>query len=366
MSSQNKALTSAERLEALRQTGLLDSPSEPAFDRVTGFATRLMGAPVSLMSLVDEDRQFFKSATGLPENFSSVRETPLSHSFCQHVVNSARPLVVEDAASHPLVKDNPAVREFGVSAYLGVPLTTPDGMTLGALCAIDTKPHVWNDDDVQRMTELAGIVMSEIVLRDEIVKRTAAEAHQKFLIGELGHRVTNTFALVDGVIGLSLRTSNDLASFGATVRSRLKSLATTHAMASDQTRETIDLSEIVRVEIQPLTHSNVSVSGPSVGLQTNSALYLSMGIHELLTNSMKYGALSMPEGRVEIAWTIEGANPARVLLNWKERGGPVVLPPTRKGFGTLLFEKILGPQLRGQATREFAPEGVTARLEIGL
>lgn len=366
MSSQKNALISAERLEALRQTGLLDSPSEVAFDRVTDFATRLMGAPVSLMSLVDEDRQFFKSATGLPEHLSSVRETPLSHSFCQHVVNSAQPLVVEDAVSHPLVKDNLAVRDLSVAAYLGVPLTTPDGMTLGALCAIDTKPHAWNEDDVQRMTDLAGIVMSEIVLRDEIVKRNKAEAHQKFLIGELGHRVTNTFALVDGIIGLSLRTSCDLASFGETLRSRIKSLATTHSMASDQTRETIDLSEIVRVEVQPLAHSNVSVSGPSIELQTNSALYFSMAMHELLTNSIKYGALSVPEGKVEIDWTIEDTGPARVLLNWKEQGGPVVLPPSRKGFGTLLFEKILGPQLRGKAVRDFSPEGVTARLEIGL
>lgn len=366
MSSQMKAISSAERLEALRQTGLMDSPSELAFDRVTGFATRLMGAPVSLMSLVDEDRQFFKSAAGLPDHLSSVRETPLSHSFCQHVVNSAQPLVIENAASHPLVKDNLAVRDLGVAAYLGVPLTTPDGMTLGALCAIDTKPHAWSDDDIQRMTELAGIVMNEIALRDEILKRNKAEAHQKFLIGELGHRVTNTFALVDGVIGLSLRTSSDLPSFAATLRSRIKSLATTHAMAFDQTRETIDLSEIVRAEIQPLTQSNVSVSGPSVGLQTNSALYFSMGIHELLTNSMKYGALSVPEGRVEIEWSIEGTDSARVLLSWKERGGPAVRPPTRSGFGTLLFEKILGPQLRGQAVREFAPEGVTARLDIGL
>ncbi len=345
---------------------MLDSPSELAFDRVTGFATRLMGAPVSLMSLVDEDRQFFKSATGLPEHLSSVRETPLSHSFCQHVVNLAQPLVIEDAANHPLVKDNPAVRDLGVAAYLGVPLMTPDGMMLGALCAIDTKPHVWSDDDVQRMTELAGIVMSEIALRDEIIKRNKAEAHQKFLIGELGHRVTNTFALVDGIIGLSLRTSSDLASFGAALRSRIKSLATTHAMASDQTSETIDLSEIVRVEIQPLTHTNISVSGPPVGLQSNSALYFSMGIHELLTNSMKYGALSVPEGRVEIDWTIGGSDPARVVVDWKERGGPAVLLPTRKGFGTLLFDKILGLQLRGQAFREFAPDGVTARLEIGL
>lgn len=363
----NEILHDADRIAALKKTGLLDTPGEPAFDRLTGFATRLLGAPVSLMSLVDETRQFFKSAAGLPEEISSIRETRLTHSFCQHVVVSAKPLIIEDARLHPLVKDNLAIRDLGVIAYLGIPLTTSDGMTLGSLCAIDTKPHVWTDDDVQRMSELAGIVMSEIALRDEIVKRNQAEEHQKFLVGELTHRVVNTFALVDSIIAVSLRTSDDLASFGLTMRDRIRSLATTHALVADQTKETIKLEELVSAEIAPLKHGNISADGPSVSLSANTALYLSMGLHELLTNASKYGALSVTQGKVIITWHLQKKDDANyAVLLWNEKNGPPVSNPTRQGFGTLLFERILGQQLQGMTSREFGKDGVSARIEIRL
>ena len=94
------------RLAALRATRLLDSPAEHAFDRITKLAARVLNAPVALISLVDADRQFFKSSVGLDEPWHSARETPLSHSFCRHTLQTREPLVVEDARSHPLVRDN--------------------------------------------------------------------------------------------------------------------------------------------------------------------------------------------------------------------------------------------------------------------
>ena len=102
-----------ERLAALTRTALLDTPPEEAFDRLTRMAARLLGAPVSLITLVTEDRQFFKSATGLAEPWASRRGSPLSHSFCRHVAVSGLPLIVEDTRRHPLLRSNPAVRELG-------------------------------------------------------------------------------------------------------------------------------------------------------------------------------------------------------------------------------------------------------------
>src|SRR4051794_15869823 len=109
------------RLEALRATALLDSEPEEAFDRLTRVATRALRVPVALVSLVDEDRQFFKSCIGLPEPWVSRRGTPLSHSFCQQAVESAEPLTIEDAREHALVRDNPAIRDLDVIAYAGFP-----------------------------------------------------------------------------------------------------------------------------------------------------------------------------------------------------------------------------------------------------
>jgi len=159
MGEGGQPLDDRERLAALRRTGLLDSAASPGFDRLTRLATRLLHAPVSLVSLVDDHRQFFKSVTGL-----ELRETPLSHSFCQHVVRSGEPLVVPNARSDERVAGNLAVDDLGVVAYAGVPLVTADGHVLGSFCVIDTEPRTWSDDELEILEELAGSVMTEIEL----------------------------------------------------------------------------------------------------------------------------------------------------------------------------------------------------------
>ena len=120
-------LRNPERLAALAETGLPDSGPEEAFDRLTRMVTRLLGVPVSLVSLVDDRRQFFKSLQGLRGPTSVARQTPLTHSFCQHVVIKQSPLMVTDAENDPLVRENLAIPDLGVKAYLGVPLKLPSG-----------------------------------------------------------------------------------------------------------------------------------------------------------------------------------------------------------------------------------------------
>lgn len=153
-----------DRLAELRRSGLLDSPPEEAYDRITELAARLLDAPTALISLVDEDRQFFKSCVGLGEPWSSTRETPLSHSFCQHALESTGPLVIEDARVHPLVRENLAIRDLEVVAYAGVPLITAAGHTLGSLCVIDHEPRSWTPDQIDTLTVLAASVVSQIQL----------------------------------------------------------------------------------------------------------------------------------------------------------------------------------------------------------
>ena len=162
------ALRAPQRLEALRGTALLDTPTDERFDRLTRLAARALNAPVALVSLIDEDRQFFKSCLGLPEPWGSARETPLTHSFCQHVVASGDALVVTDAREHPVLRDNMAIRDLGVIAYLGVPLVTSAGDGLGTLCVIDHEPRAWTEDEVATVRDLAATVMTEIELRSAV------------------------------------------------------------------------------------------------------------------------------------------------------------------------------------------------------
>jgi GAF domain-containing protein len=156
------AVNDSDRLDALHATGLLDSEVSPSFDRLARLASKVLNAPVALVSLVDSDRQFFKSCLGLPEPWASQRGTPLSHSFCQHAVASREPLLVEDSREHELLRDNPAIRDIGVIAYAGIPLIDADGHALGTLCVIDSQPRHWTTDQVQLLSDLAASVVTEI------------------------------------------------------------------------------------------------------------------------------------------------------------------------------------------------------------
>jgi signal transduction histidine kinase len=155
-----------DRLAALELTALLDSEPEQAFDRFTTLAHQILGVPVVLISLVDRDRQFFKSQLGLPEPFATARETALTHSFCQHVVADSAPLIVPDARLDPLVQENLAVSEIGVIAYAGVPLRTADNQVIGSFCAIDVEAHQWQPREIEVLNGLAEMVMREVALRE--------------------------------------------------------------------------------------------------------------------------------------------------------------------------------------------------------
>lgn len=158
------AVRDPSRLAALRRTTLLDSPTDQAFDRLTQLATKIFHVPISLVTLVDGDRQFFKSCTGLPEPWASRRGTPLTHSFCQYTVATNEPLVVEDAREHPLLFDNLAIPDLGVIAYAGIPLVTSEGNVLGSFCVIDDRPRRWTPDEIGILRELATSVVTEIEL----------------------------------------------------------------------------------------------------------------------------------------------------------------------------------------------------------
>lgn len=353
------------RLAALAETGLLDSPAEESFDRLTRLVARLLDAPVALVSLVDIDRQFFKSAQGLPDPWADRRETPLSHSFCRHVIETGGALVVEDAPTHPVVRNNLAVTELGVVAYLGVPLKTSQGQVLGSLCAIDSKPRHWTEDDIRTMRDVGEIVMREIELRHEIVRRKHAEAQQAVLIGELHHRVKNTLAVVQSLISMSLRNADNFETFGNSITARIASLARTHTLLVDRQWHAVSLRELLISEYGPYAEGDrIALEGPEVPLPAQIAVGLGMALHELITNAIKYGSLSVPEGRVSLTWaTHRGEDGTRLVLEWVESGGPPVSPPTHRGFGTVLLERLLGSQLEGRIDTDFAPDGLRARLE---
>jgi len=148
----------AMRLADLHSMNLLDSPDEERFDRLTRLARRLFDVPIALISLVDQDRQWFKSCIGLP-----VRQTPRNISFCGHAILSEAPLVVEDTWQDPRFADNPLVTgEPHIRFYAGHPLQISTGRRLGTLCLIDQRPHRLNEEDRLLLADLAAMAVREL------------------------------------------------------------------------------------------------------------------------------------------------------------------------------------------------------------
>ena len=195
------------RLDALRRSELMDSAPEEVFDRLTRLASKLLGASVATMTLVDDDRQYFKSAIG-----TAVTETPLSHSFCQHVVTDAAPLVVSDARLDPRLRDNLAIQDLDVVAYCGVPLTDADGHTLGSFCAIEHAPRQWSEIEIEILTELAHNVMTELDLRaanralaarEQETRAIIESAHDAFIATDAGYRIVEWNPAAERLFGWS-------------------------------------------------------------------------------------------------------------------------------------------------------------------
>jgi PAS domain S-box-containing protein len=158
-------LRDSARLSAVRSTGLAGTPPEEAFDRLTRLATHLLGAPISLLSLIDGERQWVKSVAGVADAASVQRFIPVECSVCGQVAGAGEPLCIDDIARDPRVPADAAMRAWGVRAYAGVPLVTSSGQAVGVLCVADTRPHPWEPGTVRALRDLAALAVTEIEWR---------------------------------------------------------------------------------------------------------------------------------------------------------------------------------------------------------
>lgn len=335
-------LKDRRRLDALAASGLMNGLPEEAFDRIVRLATRLAGVPVGLFSVVDDLGQTFKAQHGFSGRLADCRQTPLSHSFCQYVVTQNRPLAVSDARDNDLLRDNGAIPDLGVVAYLGVPIHGPRGEVLGSLCAIDSAPHDWSEQQLAVMTDLAAILESEIALRDAAMQR-------QLLLSELNHRVKNLFAVVQSIVRISKRTHDDAAAMAAEIEQRLNALSTAHQLILPSGEKhgadasSVGLQQLFRALIAPYP-GDVSVDGPVVTLGRQATTSLSLAFHEMLTNSAKYGALHDARGRLTIRWDVgtEG-----LTITWLDEAPPHDAPQAdHGGFGSQLIDMTLSGQMQ--------------------
>jgi hypothetical protein len=162
MPSVSAAVADPDRLRALYATGLLDSPPEETYDQITRAAAAALDAPSAAISLIDVDRQFFKSTFGMGDSSAEQRQTPLERSVCQYTVADGASLILGDARDDAVFKNHPAVRDGSLVAYLGIPLQDRERNAIGTLCVFDTKPRRWSAGHVQVLSDLATLAAERI------------------------------------------------------------------------------------------------------------------------------------------------------------------------------------------------------------
>ena len=214
-----------------------------------------------------------------------------------------------------------------------------------------------------------GKLVGAINMLVDISERKRTEEEQALLLRELHHRVKNTLATVQAIMGSTARSAETIEDFTTALIGRIGALAKTHRLLSDEGRSATFL-DILHSELDAFddgSHERVRLSGPEVVMPARLAVSVGMAIHELVTNSAKYGALSVYGGNVEVNWTVVIDAKGRTLnFDWTERGGPAVTPPQRKGFGTRLLEVVLPVQVQAKTETEYRPEGLHVHYTMPL
>ena len=217
----------------------------------------------------------------------------------------------------------------------------------------------------------AGQIVRWIGTCTDIDSAKRQAEHNELLSRELSHRIKNIFAVISGLIGLSARQAPEAKAFAEQLRDRVSALGRAHEFArphSEESRMTVEASTLhgmFREMLSPypaLECGRIVIKGDDIAIDDRGATPLALVYHELATNSAKYGALSAPDGRVDIGVTLTGDD---VLIDWVERGGPAIVdPPTRSGFGTKLVDMSIVKQLSGAIDREWKEDGLAVRVTL--
>jgi PAS domain S-box-containing protein len=215
-----------------------------------------------------------------------------------------------------------------------------------------------------------GKLIGAVNMLIDISERKRADEQQALMVRELHHRVKNTLATVQAIMGSTARSSDSIEDFKTALIGRIGALAKTHLLLSDEARAEIDFRQILRNELDAFddgSDDRVRFSGPEIEINSRLAVSLGMAIHELTTNSAKYGALSVYGGKVDVAWNVVPEATRRSLqFVWVESGGPQVKKPTREGFGTRLLAFVLPGQIRAKTEIDYHPEGVRVHVSVPL
>jgi two-component sensor histidine kinase len=240
---------------------------------------------------------------------------------------------------------------------------------VGTLRSATQEGMTAENNSLRLLLEKAGIDAKALLAQAGIdaKEREAADKLQKLILEELHHRIKNTLATVSSIAAQSLRTATSIEHARQAIEGRLIALGRAHDLMLQASWANASLADTVRVAIKPFENQGAprfSIVGPDIGITSSVVIALALTLNELGTNTMKFGALSVPDGRINIGWEVDEKD-QRLKLNWSEAGGPVVNMPTRESFGTRMM-LALGQQLNGQVQLSYLAAGFVYALDAPL
>ena len=230
----------------------------------------------------------------------------------------------------------------------------------------------WAAVFISPVRDAGGDIVQYFASLVDLTKHKEDEVRSRMLIDELNHRVKNTLSTVQSIVWQTLRTTTDPKAIRQSIESRLFALSRSHDLLTREKWESAGLFDIAHDALEPFGVSGgradrIVITGENIRFPPKAALALSIAFNELATNAVKYGALSNAAGSILIGWTMETA-PAgkRLLLSWKEKGGPPVTPPAHRGFGSRVLERGLAHELEGTVHLDYRPDGLVCTMDIPL
>ena len=296
-----------------------------------------------------------------PDVFGRHPLKPLGPSFCSDL-KSGRTVVFDDALSDPRAEGHySAYAALDCIASISVPLVK-EGQLRAALYIHSGTSRRWSQAEIDLCRDVAERTWAA-------VERAKSDARRRLLINELNHRVKNTLATVQSIAAQSFKVGEPKTARDV-FEARLFALSKTHDVLTRENWEGVNLCDIAEEAMAPYRRDQVerfTIEGPALHVPPRIALPLAMALHELSTNAVKYGALSVDSGRVLIHWDlVEGWDEKGLILHWEEQGGPPVKAPTRKGFGSRLIERSLSRELSGRVTLDYRPSGLLCTISLPL
>lgn len=337
-----------QRMAAVKRYDILDTPPDGAFDRLTAIAARLFNAPISIISIVDEDRIWFKSHHGL-----LATEIGRDPGLCASAILSNNPYLLADALTDPRSLANPLVAgEFGLRFYVGVPLRTNDGYNLGTLCVIDKAPRPIEQTQIDDLKDLASVVMDQMELRLS-ARQAVSQAH--LMAREIDHRVMNSLQFISSLLTMQSREPglNDAVGHLQAAANRVTAVARVHQNFYSHAADAVSCIAFLRrlcADLSDILGKPIEIHGDDGNVPTTKIQPIGLLVNELVTNAAKHGT-----GKIGVSYRITGDVHTLSVCDEGE-GLPTRFEPQKsiKGLGMKVVS-VLTKQLSGRMTAGSSP-----------